>query len=348
MFDFSEASLADIIIHRVGTNQEDESLSLSESPLPQLDEDIEQVLIDFFLRPFKPDAYYHFNHTNGLDFHQMHQHISKIFVGEESFTEVSKNIAKHLHMVSSHPNIKKGELYVVHLNGLVVDDEITNAIGIFKSENKDTFLKIVQQNNQYNVDMQSGINIKKLDKGCLIFNTEKNDGYKISIVDKTNTGQEAMYWTNEFLQVAFREDDFYDTKNYIDLCKAFSDGVLTEDNNFATPDQINFLKRSKEYFENHDKFEEDDFHQSVINEPDIIDAFKSFKNEFEEQYETQTNDAFGISKPAIKKQNKYFRPVIKLDKNFHLYVHGNPENMEKGYDDMRRMNYYKLFFNEEN
>ena len=54
-----------------------------------------------------------------------------------------------------------------------------------------------------------------------------------------------------------------------------------------------------------------------------------------------------MSKPAESKGKKYFRPVIKLDRNFHLYVHGNPEFIERGFDSAKQMNYYKLFFNEE-
>lgn len=348
MFDFSEVSLQSLIIHRVGSNQEENSFQVSESKLALNDEDMEQVLVDFFLRPFKPDAFYHFEHEGGVELNDVFQNAKAIFSDETAFVEKSQFVARHLHSVSLHPNIKTGEVYIAHFNGCVVDGEITDAIGIFKSENKDTFLKVVQQNRHYDVDMQTGINIKKLDKGCLIFNTEEAEGYKISIVDKTNKSQEALYWMNDFLNVAFRQDDFYDTKNYIDLCKAFSDGVLTEENSFSTPDQLHFMKRSKEYFQNHDKFDERDFSQQVINEESIIDAFNEFKDEFKSQYEVEPNTDFGISKPAVKKQNKYFRPVIKLDKNFHLYVHGNPENMDKGYDDDRRMNYYKLYFHEEN
>ncbi|MFO7864704.1 MAG: nucleoid-associated protein [Salinivirgaceae bacterium] len=348
MFDFSEVSLQSLIIHKVGSNQEENSLNLSEHMITPENEEIEQVLVDFFMKPFKPDAFYHFDHESGLEVNDIYQNSKAIFENRSAFVEKSQFIARHLHYVSVHPNIKTGELYIAHFNGCVVDGEITDAIGIFKSENKDTFLKIVQQNHGYDVDMQTGINIKKLDKGCLIFNTEADDGYKLSIVDKTNKSQEAMYWMNDFLKVQFREDDFYDTKNYIDLCKAFSDGVLTEENSFSTPDQITFMKRSKEYFENNEKFDEQNFAEQVIHEPDIIDAFNGFKEEYKVANETEPNSDFGISKPALKKQNKYFRPVIKLDKNFHLYVHGNPDNMEKGYDDNRRMTYYKLFFHEEN
>lgn len=348
MFDFSEVSLQSLIIHRVGSLQEESAFHTSESKLSITDEDLEHVLIDFFMRPFKPDAFYHFNTESGLESNDVYQHCKAIFSDPHSFVEKSRFIAQHLHSVSVHPNIKMGELYIAHFIGCVVDGEITDAIGIFKSENKDTFLKVVQQNNHYNVDMQTGISIKKLDKGCLIFNTEEADGYKLSIVDKTNKSQEAMYWMNDFLKVNFRQDAFYDTKNYIELCKAFSDGVLTEENNFSTPDQVHFMKNTKEYFQNHEKFDENDFTQKVINEQAVIDAFSGFKEEFQNAYDLEPGNDFPISKPAIKKQNKYFRPVIKLDKNFHLYVHGNPEYMEKGYDQDKRMSYYKLMFHEEN
>jgi hypothetical protein len=42
-----------------------------------------------------------------------------------------------------------------------------------------------------------------------------------------------------------------------------------------------------------------------------------------------------------------FKSVLKLDKNFHIYVHGNRQLIERGYDDEKGMNYYKVFFNNE-
>jgi hypothetical protein len=39
--------------------------------------------------------------------------------------------------------------------------------------------------------------------------------------------------------------------------------------------------------------------------------------------------------------------VIKLDKNFHIYVHGNRELIEKGYDEVLQKHYYKIYFDQE-
>jgi len=39
--------------------------------------------------------------------------------------------------------------------------------------------------------------------------------------------------------------------------------------------------------------------------------------------------------------------VIKLDKNFHIYVHGNRDLIEKGFDEAKGKNYYKMYFEQE-
>ncbi len=52
---------------------------------------------------------------------------------------------------------------------------------------KDTFLKIVMNQNTYQLVGESGINIKKLDKACIVFNVNRDNGYKVCILDKTNT-----------------------------------------------------------------------------------------------------------------------------------------------------------------
>ncbi|MFN6039537.1 MAG: nucleoid-associated protein, partial [Bacteroidota bacterium] len=39
--------------------------------------------------------------------------------------------------------------------------------------------------------------------------------------------------------------------------------------------------------------------------------------------------------------------VIKLDKNFHIYVHGKHEFIEKGFDEEKGKKFYKLYFDSE-
>ncbi|MNL79456.1 hypothetical protein D3C87_2060650 [compost metagenome] len=58
-------------------------------------------------------------------------------------------------------------------------------------------------------------------------------------------------------------------------------------------------------------------------------------------------DSFDISSQAFKKQAKIFKSILKLDKNFHVYIHGRADMIEKGFDDATGLNFYKLFFKEE-
>ena len=57
-------------------------------------------------------------------------------------------------------------------------------------------------------------------------------------------------------------------------------------------------------------------------------------------------DAFEPSSEALNKQSKVFRSVIKLDRNFHIYVHGDSSKIMKGEDNVGRK-YYILYYNEE-
>ena len=58
-------------------------------------------------------------------------------------------------------------------------------------------------------------------------------------------------------------------------------------------------------------------------------------------------DSFEISAQAVKKQARVFKNVLKLDKNFHIYIHGNREMIEQGVDENGRK-YYKIYYEEEN
>ena len=85
----------------------------------------------------------------------------------------------------------------------------------------------------------------------------------------------------------------------------------------------------------------------MLQEPEIIDAFENYKEDYQERNQMQIYDEFDINNDAVKKMNRVFKSVLKLDKNFHVYVHGNRNNIIKGFDEERHMNYYQLFFKDE-
>lgn len=347
MIDFRNVSLEKFVIHQVGSRFDSSSLLLSESELVIHDSELKQVLLTYFLSSFKPGAFYEFDISGIGENHNMYKYCKAIFNNPEEFKTNSDLITKWLHTTSQHPNIKTGELYIALFKNCSIDGQEVDCLGVFKSENKDVFLKVYQNDQQFVAEHDQGINIRKLDKGCLIFNVYENSGYKIAIVDKVNKSAEAQYWRTDFLNLNQIADGYYQTENFMQVCQQFGNEVLTEENNVEKAQQIAFLQRSDDYFKNSKLFDNEDFTKKVIGQNEAIEVFEDYKKQFADNYGVEFADSFVVSKPALSKSRRYFRPVIKLDRNFHLYVHGDPEKIERGYDNNKQMNYYKLFFNEE-
>jgi hypothetical protein len=347
MFDFSEASIQGIAIHRVGSKAREDEFILAQNLTHITDIDLLELLKNFFLSPFKQPEFFSFAHETELSMNEVYSYSQRLFDNPDQLLLQSQNIAKHLFQSSSHPNIKDGELYVVSIENCVVDGELVNALGIFKSESKDTFIKVYQQSSSFEVEKHQGISIRKLDKGCLIFNTESDLGYKVVAVDNTNKNDEARFWKEIFLNVKPREDDFYQTSGYINLCKDFVKEVLYQDNKVDRSEQVAILNKTRDYFAKSDTFSQDEFEEKIINKPEVVEQFREYKDAYEAELGCSFKDSFTISVDAAKQAKKVFKSVIKLDKNFHLYIHGGRDRVEKGFDHDKGLNFYKLFFEAE-
>jgi len=345
MIDFTQTTIENLVVHHIGCRGEGEEARYSKDVLRlQSEEEIVDVLKQYFFKPFKTEAYFNFHNEEGLEQNLVYNLLAEVFENAGSFYDNSIKIANHLYEQSNHPKIRGGEFYMVLFRNCVVDGEIADAIGIFKSENKDTFLKVYLRDQNFELGAQEGINIKKLDKGCLIFNTEKEIGFKICSIDNINKGNEAQFWQSDFLGLKPREDNYYFTNNYLQMCKGFVGEVFNDENEVPKPDQIDLLNRSMDFFNKNAAFSEKEFEKEVIRQPEVIDAFQDYKGFFESEKNMPLHDSFDISKDAVKGEKKNFKSVLKLDKNFHVYVHGKRQYLEKGFDSQRGLNFYKLYY----
>ncbi|WP_207422575.1 nucleoid-associated protein [Desertivirga brevis] len=345
-----EAALAHLSIHKVGNKLQDEFYALSDNPVQIQDELLPKLLMQYFLIPFeKVNEVYRFFHANDdLNLHEVHHFASLIFEDNQSFHENSQQLAKHLYEVTNHPKIKSGEVYIAYFNNVQIEGEVMDAIGIFKSETKETYLKVYNGQNGFDVGYEEdAINIQKLDKGCLIFNSEKEEGYKVAVIDQTNRNSEAVYWKDEFLKLKIRNDNYNQTQNTLSIYKNFVTEKLDEEFQMDKADKIDLLNRSVKYFKEKETFDIEEFSNEVIGNEQGKESFKNFVKTYEEEFDTVIPESFEISEAAVKKQVRTFKSVLKLDKNFHVYIHGDKELIEKGYDDGRAMNYYKIYYKEE-
>ena len=130
-----------IAVHSVGNKANGDAILLSSSELMP-DESIRNLLATYFLSPFKSEEYYNLYHESSLELNEAYNFVSRIFDDPQALHEQSVQLAKHLYEQSNHPKIKGGEFYVVYFTDCPLHGETVNAVGLFKSENKDTFLKI--------------------------------------------------------------------------------------------------------------------------------------------------------------------------------------------------------------
>lgn len=149
MQDFSSVNIKNMIIHNVGNKVKGESLEISTEICDANNEVTNQYLKQFFFSTFKFDVTYRFVHETDIAMNEIYNYVKHIFENPSEFYEQSVNIAKHLYEVSVHPNIKAGELYIVYLQNCIIDDNVTDAIGIYKSESKDYYLQVNSKSNDF-------------------------------------------------------------------------------------------------------------------------------------------------------------------------------------------------------
>lgn len=331
-------------LHFIGNKVADDGFCLSDSLL-ELKNDLNNILINYFFNSFTSEEYFELYHDSGIEYNVVYGAISQIFDNPETIYDQSVNLAKHLYDQSTHPKIKGGEFYVVYFKDCIVDGDTVDAVGLFKSENKDTFLKVLREDGNFNLESEQGINIKKLDKGCLIFNKERENGYVVAVVDNTNKGVEAQYWIDDFLHIRQRKDEYANTQNVMTMAKNFVTKELPKAFEISKADQIDLLNKSLKFFKEKDTFDIEDFANEVIEQPEVIESFHSFRRNYESENDITIDDTFAISNHAFKKQQRSYKRIINLDKKIQIIINGNRQNVEQGEDE--RGKFYKVYYSME-
>ena len=172
-------------------------------------------------------------------------------------------------------------------------------------------------------------------------NSDPSEGYDVMVVDNSRRSVDAQYWVNDFLNVTPKGNEYNHTKEVLSFTKEF---VVKElKNSIEKTDRIDLLNRTMDYFGSNDTFDKESFEHTVLQESNLIEAF----NQYEENREhIHLNNHFDISPKAVEQQSRKFKSILKLDKNFHVYIHGGKDLIEKGVDSDGRK-YYKIYYETE-
>jgi len=350
MINLYNTNIESLSLHKVGNKSRNEPIILSEHPY-FLNDEITPLLKEFFFKSFREakENYYQFFHEVDIAYNQMFGNARIIFDNPDEIHHISKDIAKHLYEQSNHPHIKRGEIFVAYLKNVVIDNHVVDAIGIFKSENSNDFIKVNElEETNLSIELLEGISLNKIDKGCIIFNYKADEGYKILCVD--NNRYDSRYWLDHFLEINNFEDERYVTKQYLDFVKAFAKDVVLPAEDAAQ--QTLFKNHTINYFAKNDEFEESEFIKEVIDNPDLEREFKAYKADKGSKYNVEEITNFSISNEMVNEVRGKYKNAIKLDTNMTINLDfSSPEiaakYLEKGWDEERQMYYYLLYYNKE-
>lgn len=344
----NKANIPKLIIHKIGNKFNDTRNLFSENPIV-FDEDSYKLMLPFLLKPFAniTETFRFFHHAD-VNMNELFNYSKSIFKEESDFVEVSKNIVSHLYEQSNSAQIKTGDVIVVLFENIEFNEINTNAIGIFKIENKIDFFQTFVDESSIDVMVQKGISTKKIDKGCLIVNYTDDEGYVVLSVDNNN--YDAQYWMKNFLNVKYADDKNNHTQTYMEMCKDFSNEVLKQDYN--TQEQSHFLAKTIDYLKENDTVNIHDFKDDVFEKEEQKSLFDEYKKVFETDNDVMVRNQFHVSDIVVKKQKQKMKTEIKLDTNIQIKLDveapdASSEYLELGYDEEKKMKYYKVYFNEE-
>ncbi len=339
MIDYKGASVKELFFQKI----EEETTDGHNLKQTEFSPSEEEMLKNIFLKPFAAATNtYQFSHNVDLELNVLYK-LSKEIQMTEEIGETHQGIISHLRTSSRHPNIKEGELFIIRFSDIFMHDKTIDGLGIFKVEKKDPFIETPDWAKEPILLFKEGIGEKKLDKACLILFDEE----PFTILAYDNNNSEAVYWKNDFIQLDFKKDHVNNTNHFLEMTKSYITDQMPEEFEVSKTDQIDLLNKSIKYFKEAENFDKGEFELSVFGqEEEAINSFRFFDKKYQEDMELELEDNFKIAAQSVKKQARIFKSVLKLDKNFHVYIHGNRELIERGQDSDGRK-YYKIYYENE-
>jgi len=301
----------------------------------------ESTMIGWLLQSFPKDEFFQMASTQ--DFNAKYEEWSELLDSSND------KVAHHRKLAESFVRELMPEssiFFTANVENLLFDDELCNGFLICFPDLPKQYLQNEMMDESGNALIQAGWAMDKIKTGALLIDAFKEDGYRICFKHTGKNDVVHSILKDEIFGAKPLEDPFHYTKNYLSLCSSFVKDRLPENSGISKTEQADILNKSIAYFKNAEAFSEKEFLEEVLPEEDLSSSFQQYKKSYVSQHQIQLSDDFDISIPAVKTQQRVFKSVLKLDKNFHIYIHGDKDLIHKGAESDGRK-YYKIYFEEE-
>lgn len=334
-----------MIVHHVGNKSNGEGVGFSDGELDFAS--IEPELLKLIEHSFNLNDLYHFFYEGSVALNPIFSFTKEIFDDPGEITAQSRHIAKILYDCSTHPKVKPGELSVIYISGYELEGEAVDALAIIKSETRQSVLQLDRTQDGFVVSMNDAINLSKVEKGCIIFNVDEEEGYRIAIVDNSSSSGDAKYWKDSFLHVASYNGAHHQTSSLINIATEFISETVAGDTNLTSVEKAMIANRSKQVLTDseQDTITFDEYSHAVFKDSRLEDKFAQYVEE-NAPLELAELGTISVERKAVNKRRSRIS-TIHLDDNFDILIRGGDDHIIRGYDENAGMNYYTLYFEKE-
>jgi hypothetical protein len=345
---FEAVRISGLVLAKVGNPSRNEPLQTSKTLFHVEDED-QATLCPIFLKPFRNLTGQRFTHHSSLDKNEVNTSSASIFEDPGALLAQGCEIAQRLYSKSSHPNIKSGDLCLSLLEGVEIEGETKRALCILKSESMTPFLSISARDGDLQLETEQGINPEKIDKGCLIVEHFEKKGFYVLTFDRA--GSESRFWVRDFLGVRPIPDSALLTKRVAEMAVTAVSPEAPEGD--SPPWEVNEPAREAlSYLRDQKQFSLQEFEENALRTDAAKARFAEERQRVADEEGIELKDEFELSKRDIAKAKRLMKSVMKLDTGVEVrlkpkVIDKPGEILEKGFDESRKMNFIKIYFNED-
>ena len=338
MVNGKEAVVEEFVLHRLATDDAPGILNDFSAVLEGGEE--QEFLRRLFLKPFA-NMGETFSFADGEDGDVFHGLCAGIHAGRD-LVESSRSIAQRLQEVLRQHGLRGGDLFVVKFSGVELGAARHAAVGVLKFDGREVFMENKPEDGRLVMRLGRGLGTLKPVLAVLVVFTP--DAPTLFTIDDE---EHASAWRHEFIGLCRKQDHVNSTRDAMAMTRSFITDELPSRHEVDRAGQIDLLNRSVQYFKENAAYDRDHFAQEVFGEKEVMSAFDQYSERYGQENDVRLQDRFDISSHAVKSQARVFKSVLKLDRNFHIYIHGDRSRIEHGVDERTGRKFYKIWYDEE-
>lgn len=321
-------------INYVGNRIAGEQIQVSKEAL-KCEELTKNLIGRYLLSNIEYFQLYKLAHSEGLEYNKVYNLATEVFSDITTYERVADELSYLLFERVNDKSIIGGYLFVVYFKDCLVDNKTTDALGIFKAETKDMFIKLTSKGPDINISSEQGFAMNKMDRGCIIFNVAGKDGYRLAILNKSHSKSSIKYWNEDFLHCVPVVGDYLNTQAVLKAIDLF---IKEQD---TTQLQKSFMMNRALQETKREAIDIKELINTIAVDDEskqrVRNIFATLSGGYDSLPDSVKPDSIALKKIRLKS-------VLKLDDNFEVIFHGGENRIETGVDKETGMNYIKLLY----